>query len=248
MREPVERVLVVIPTYNESENLESIVARVRVATPDVDILVVDDGSPDGTGDIAESLAATDDNVHVVHRTAKDGLGRAYLAGFAWARERGYDAVVEMDADGSHQPEELPRLLGALAGADLVLGSRWIPGGEVKNWPKHRLLLSRGGNRYTRMALGVPLRDATGGYRAIRTSALDAMQLDDVQSSGYCFQVDVAWRALRAGLRVVEVPITFVERSAGTSKMSPAIVAEALGRVTAWGAQDRWSRMRTRRDA
>jgi dolichol-phosphate mannosyltransferase len=238
----------VIPTYNESENLESIVARVRVATPDVDILVVDDGSPDGTGDIAESLAATDDNVHVVHRTAKDGLGRAYLAGFAWARERGYDAVVEMDADGSHQPEELPRLLGALAGADLVLGSRWIPGGEVKNWPKHRLLLSRGGNRYTRMALGVPLRDATGGYRAIRTSALDAMQLDDVQSSGYCFQVDVAWRALRAGLRVVEVPITFVERSAGTSKMSPAIVAEALGRVTAWGAQDRWSRMRTRRDA
>jgi len=248
VREPVERVLVVIPTYNESENLESIVARVRVATPDVDILVVDDGSPDGTGDIAESLAATDDNVHVVHRTAKDGLGRAYLAGFAWARERGYDAVVEMDADGSHQPEELPRLLGALAGADLVLGSRWIPGGEVKNWPKHRLLLSRGGNRYTRMALGVPLRDATGGYRAIRTSALDAMQLDDVQSSGYCFQVDVAWRALRAGLRVVEVPITFVERSAGTSKMSPAIVAEALGRVTAWGAQDRWSRMRTRRDA
>ena len=246
MREPVERVLVVIPTYNESENLSSIVARVRAATPDVDILVVDDGSPDGTGDIAESLAAADDRVHVMHRTSKDGLGRAYLAGFAWAKERAYDAVVEMDADGSHQPEELPRLLGALAGADLVLGSRWIPGGEVKNWPKHRLLLSRGGNRYTRVALGVPLRDATGGYRAIRTSALDVMELDDVQSSGYCFQVDVAWRALRAGLRVVEVPITFVERSAGTSKMSPAIVAEALGRVTAWGAQDRWARMRTRR--
>jgi len=246
VREPVERVLVVIPTYNESENLSSIVARVRAATPDVDILVVDDGSPDGTGDIAESLAAADDRVHVMHRTSKDGLGRAYLAGFAWAKERAYDAVVEMDADGSHQPEELPRLLGALAGADLVLGSRWIPGGEVKNWPKHRLLLSRGGNRYTRVALGVPLRDATGGYRAIRTSALDVMELDDVQSSGYCFQVDVAWRALRAGLRVVEVPITFVERSAGTSKMSPAIVAEALGRVTAWGAQDRWARMRTRR--
>ena len=246
MREPVERVLVVIPTYNESQNLEPIVARVRAATPGVHILVVDDGSPDGTGQIADALAAADENVFVMHRTSKDGLGRAYLAGFAWARERGYDAVVEMDADGSHQPEELPRLLGALSGADLVLGSRWIPGGEVRNWPKHRLLLSRGGNRYTRMALGVPLRDATGGYRAIRMTALDAMDLDEVQSSGYCFQVDVAWRALRAGLRVVEVPITFIERSVGTSKMSPAIVAEALGRVTAWGAQDRWSRIRAGR--
>jgi dolichol-phosphate mannosyltransferase len=235
-------VLVVIPTYNEAENVRLITARVREATPQADILVVDDDSPDGTGRIADELAASDPAIHVLHRTEKNGLGAAYLAGFDWALQRDYDAVVEMDADGSHQPEELPRLLAALDGADLVLGSRWVPGGAVRNWPRHRLVLSRGGNTYTRVLLGVPLRDATGGYRAFRRSALETLDLADVESAGYCFQVDLAWRAVQSGLRVVEVPITFVERERGDSKMSGAIVAEALLRVTRWGVADRWGRL------
>ena len=156
------RVLVVIPTYDERENLELIVARVRAATPAVDVLVADDNSPDGTGQIADTLAAADQQVHVLHRAGKQGLGAAYLAGFAWALERDYDTVVEMDADGSHQPEQLPRLLEALGRADVVLGSRWVPGGRVENWPPHRMFLSRGGNTYTRLSLGIPVRDATGG--------------------------------------------------------------------------------------
>jgi dolichol-phosphate mannosyltransferase len=242
VRPPIERVLVVIPTYNEAENVRLITARVRAATPAADILVVDDGSPDGTGRIADELAADDPAIHVLHRTEKNGLGAAYLAGFDWALQRDYDAIVEMDADGSHQPEELPRLLASLDGADLVLGSRWVPGGAVRNWPRHRLVLSRGGNTYTRVLLGVPLRDATGGYRAFRRSALETLDLADVESAGYCFQVDLAWRAVQAGLRVVEVPITFVERELGDSKMSSAIVAEALLRVTRWGVADRWGRL------
>jgi glycosyltransferase involved in cell wall biosynthesis len=232
------RVLVIIPTYNERENLESIVARVRAATPDVDILVADDNSPDGTGAIADELAATDESVHVLHRAGKQGLGAAYLAGFSWGLERGYDVLVEMDADGSHQPEQLPRLLEATGRADVVLGSRWVPGGRVENWPAHRMILSRGGNTYTRMALGIPLRDATGGYRAFRRSALEALDLHDVASQGYCFQVDLAWRAVQRGLRVVEVPITFVERVRGDSKMSGSIVRESLTRVTVWGLRHR----------
>jgi glycosyltransferase involved in cell wall biosynthesis len=235
------RVLVCIPTYDEAENVEAIVARVRAAVPEADVLVADDSSPDGTGALADALAAADPAVHVLHRPGKEGLGAAYVAAFAWAREHGYDVVVEMDADGSHQPEELPRLLAALRTADLVLGSRWVPGGEVRNWPLSRKLLSQGGNTYTRIALGLPMRDATGGYRAYRMAVLDALPLGSIASQGYCFQVDLAWQAWRAGFRVVEVPITFVERERGQSKMSRAIVAEALWRVTWWAVTSRRAR-------
>ncbi|GAA2525374.1 polyprenol monophosphomannose synthase [Pilimelia columellifera] len=234
----VGRVLVVVPTYNEAENVRLITGRVRVATPQVDVLVADDNSPDGTGRVADELAAADPQIHVLHRPGKEGLGAAYVAGFAWARERGYDAVVEMDADGSHAPEQLPRLLDALADADVVLGSRWVRGGSVVNWPLHRLILSRGGNLYTRLMLGVPLHDATGGYRAYRMPVLDKIDISSVASQGYCFQVDLAWRAWRAGFRVVEVPITFKEREIGASKMSSSIVGEALWRVAVWGMKAR----------
>jgi dolichol-phosphate mannosyltransferase len=235
----VGRVLVVVPTYNELENLPRIVGRLRAAVPAVHILVADDASPDGTGGVADTLAADDEQVHVLHRPAKQGLGAAYLDGFGWGLRHGFDVLVEMDADGSHLPEQLPGLLDRVAaGADLVLGSRWVPGGSVVNWPQHRAVLSRGGNTYARLALGIPLRDATGGFRAFRRTALESLRLGDVASQGYCFQVDLAWRALRAGLRVEEVPITFVEREAGSSKMSRAIVAEALWRITEWGIRHR----------
>jgi dolichol-phosphate mannosyltransferase len=232
------RVLVIVPTYNEVENVAAILARLHASVPAADALVVDDGSPDGTGELAERLAAADGRVHVLRRPGKGGLGPAYVAGFRWARARGYDVVVEMDADGSHAPEQLPRLLDALASADLVLGSRYVPGGSVTDWPAHRLLLSRVGNRYTRWALRLPLADATGGYRAARGELIDRLPFDDVASEGYCFQVDWAWRAVRSGARVTEVPITFAERKFGRSKMSGSIVREALVRVTAWGLQDR----------
>jgi len=237
------RVLVVIPTFDEKDNLEPIVARVHAAVPTATVLVVDDDSPDGTGRLADRLAAADDRVNVLHRTRRTGLGGAYIAGFAWARESGYDVVVEMDADGSHSPEQLPRLLAALEDADVVLGSRWVPGGQVVNWPLSRRVLSRGGNVWTRLALGLPLHDATGGYRAYRRTVLDSLPLSGVASQGYCFQVDLAWRAWRAGWRVVEVPITFVERERGESKMSRAIVLEALWRVTWWGVRSGRSRER-----
>jgi glycosyltransferase involved in cell wall biosynthesis len=233
-----ERVLVIVPTYDEAENLERILQRLAASVPTAHALVVDDGSPDGTGELAEKLAGLDPRVHVLRRTTKAGLGPAYVAGFRWAREHGYDVVVEMDADGSHAPEQLPALLTALESADLVLGSRYVPGGAVTDWPLHRLLLSRFGNRYTRWALRLPLSDATGGFRAARSELIDALHLDDVASHGYCFQVDWAWRAVRAGARVLEVPITFTERAFGRSKMSRSIVREALVRVTVWGLQDR----------
>ncbi|HVE64896.1 MAG TPA: polyprenol monophosphomannose synthase [Mycobacteriales bacterium] len=236
-----ERVLVCIPTYNEAGNVEEAVRRVRSAVPEAHVLVIDDASPDGTGEIADRLAAKDESVHVLHRVTKDGLGAAYIAGFRWAKEHGYTVVVEMDADGSHQPEELPRLLTALRSADLVLGSRWVPGGEVRNWPLTRRLLSQGGNRYTRAALGLPLHDATGGYRAYRMAVLDVLPLDTVASQGYCFQVDLAWQTWRQGFRILEVPITFVERTRGESKMSRAIVAEALWRVSWWAVRSRRAR-------
>jgi len=236
-------VLVVIPTYNEADNVKIIVDRLRRAVPQVDILIADDNSPDGTGRIADELTAGDERVHVLHRPGKQGLGAAYVAGFGWAREHGYEAVVEMDADGSHAPEELPRLLDALSEADAVLGSRYVPGGTVVNWPTSRMLISRSGNLYVRMALGMPFRDATGGYRAYRMPVLDKMEIDSVSSQGYCFQVDLAWRAYRQGFRVTEVPITFADRERGASKMSQSIVREAFWRVTIWGTQSRLATLR-----
>ncbi len=232
------RTVVVIPTYDEADNIERILDRLHAANPGVDALIVDDASPDGTGKLADARAEDDPRVHVLHRAGKSGLGAAYVAGFEWAIERGYDVLVEMDADGSHAPEQLPRLLAALSDADVVLGSRWVPGGAVHNWPLRRKLLSLGGNLYTQLALGIRLRDATGGFRAYRRTVLEAMQLHDVSSQGYCFQVDLAWRAVRSGFRIVEVPITFVEREHGESKMSGDIVAEALRMVTAWGFERR----------
>jgi dolichol-phosphate mannosyltransferase len=240
-------VLVVTPTYDERESLPVTLARLRRAVPGADVLVVDDASPDGTGQVADALAREDPAVHVLHRPGKAGLGAAYVAGFTWGLARGYDVLVEMDADGSHAPEQLPDLLAALdAGADLALGSRWVPGGRVVDWPRRRELLSRAGNTYARWAVGLPLADATGGYRAFRAEALRRLDLAGVDSAGYCFQVDLAWRAVRAGQRVVEVPITFVERTSGVSKMSRAIVAEALWRTTVWGVRDRVSRGRAGR--
>lgn len=242
------RIVVIIPTFNELSTLPVIVSRVRASVPEADILVADDNSPDGTGRVADELAAGDPHVHVMHRLGKEGLGAAYLAGFAWALQAGYDVVVEMDADGSHQPEQLPRLLDALRTADLVLGSRWVPGGRTENWPKSRQLISRGGTAYTRLMLGVPIQDATGGYRAFRADTLRKLDLHEVASQGYCFQIDLAWRAVQRGLTVREVPITFVERTAGTSKMSRKIVAEALWRVTLWGVDDKVTRVRRRAHA
>jgi dolichol-phosphate mannosyltransferase len=241
----VGRVLVVIPTYNEADNVRVIVDRLRRSVPTAEVLIADDNSPDGTGAIADELAAADPAVHVMHRPGKQGLGAAYVAGFGWAREHDYDAVVEMDADGSHAPEELPRLLDALSDADVVLGSRWVRGGKVLNWPVHRLALSRGANFYTRLALGMPLKDATGGFRVYRMPVLDKIDVESVASQGYCFQVDLAWRAFRNGFRVVEVPITFAERERGQSKMSSSIVREALWRVTVWGAQSHLLSLRRR---
>jgi dolichol-phosphate mannosyltransferase len=237
------RVLVVIPTYNEADNVRIIVDRVRTAVPEVDVLIADDNSPDGTGAIADELARADGRVHVLHRPGKQGLGAAYVAGFGWAREHGYEAVVEMDADGSHAPEQLSRLLDALREADLVIGSRYVPGGTVVNWPKSRLAISRTGSLYTRICLGVPYRDTTAGYRAYRMPVLDKIEIDSVTSQGYCFQIDMLWRTHKCGFRVVEVPITFADRERGTSKMSSKIVREALWRVGLWGTRARFDALR-----
>ena len=243
-RGPLDRVLVLIPTYNEKDNLPRIVGRVRSSVPDADILVLDDNSPDGTGAIADGLAAKDPQVHVMHRAGKQGLGAAYKAGFAWALERGYDGAVEMDADGSHQPEQLPSLLSAARDADLVIGARWVRGGSVVNWPAHRKALSVGANIYTTVMLGLPVNDATGGYRVYRTSALRAMDLDSVSSAGYGFQVDMTVALVRAGLRAVEVPIEFVEREVGESKMSGNIVTEAFVNVGKAGVTHRIGQLRS----
>lgn len=232
------KVLVIVPTYNERESLPVIVAGIRQAEPDVHILVADDNSPDGTGEVADRLSSSDNSIHTLHRTAKAGLGAAYLAAFEWAKVHGYDVVVEMDADGSHRPADLTKILDALRDNDVVLGSRWVKQGKVVNWAKSREVLSRGGNIYTRLWLGIAIKDATGGFRAYRMSALARMNIENVESQGYCFQVDMAWRAVKAGLRVAEVPITFVERELGESKMDSSIVKEALWRVTQWGIEKR----------
>jgi dolichol-phosphate mannosyltransferase len=236
----------VVPTYNEAENLAWIVGRVREAQPTIDVLVVDDGSPDGTGRIADELAAADPHVKVVHRTEKAGLGAAYRAGFRVALEAGYDVIGEMDADGSHQPEQLHRLLEAIeAGADLVIGSRWIPGGSIVNWPRSREALSRGGNLYVRLLLGIDVHDATAGYRLFRRATLEKIDIDQVRSTGYVFQTDMAYRTLQAGLKVVEVPIEFIERERGDSKMSRDVATESLKSITTWGLRERGRRVRRR---
>jgi dolichol-phosphate mannosyltransferase len=237
----VDRTVMVIPTFNEIDNLADVVARVRRSAPDVDLLVVDDASPDGTGALADRIAADDPHVHVLHRPVKQGLGAAYAAGFREALDAGYDLIGEMDADGSHQPEQLPLLLDAIADADLVIGSRWIPGGSVVNWPWHRAALSRGGNLYTRLLLGIGVRDATAGFRVFRRQTLETIQLEQVQSLGYVFQVELVHRTLKAGLRVKEVPIEFVERVRGDSKMTPEVARESLARITRWGLAQRFGR-------
>lgn len=239
------RCVMVIPTYNEADNLEWIVGRLRRAQPGVDVMVVDDNSPDGTGDLADEMAAADPAISVVHRTEKAGLGAAYLHGFDVALRAGYDVVGEMDADGSHQPEQLERLLDALRTADLVIGSRYVPGGSVVNWPLQRLLLSRGGNLYVRLLLGIRVRDATAGFRLFRRATLEAIDLGSVRSTGYVFQTDLAFRTLSRGLRLAEVPIDFVERERGDSKMSGQVARESLRKITSWGLSERRAQLRRR---
>jgi dolichol-phosphate mannosyltransferase len=236
----------VIPTYNESENIEWIVGRLRAAQPGVEVMIVDDNSPDGTGAIADRLAAEDDAVSVVHRTEKAGLGAAYLHGFDVALAAGYDVIGEMDADGSHQPEQLHRLLDALRSADLVIGSRYVPGGSVVNWPVQRLVLSRGGNLYVRLLLGIKVKDATAGYRLFRRATLEKIDLGTVRSTGYVFQTDLAYRTLTQGLRLTEVPIEFIERERGDSKMSGQVARESLQLITRWGLAERLAQLRRRR--
>jgi dolichol-phosphate mannosyltransferase len=242
---PTLRTLVIIPTYNELENLPLILRRLHQARPDVHVLVVDDSSPDGTGQRADELASADpDRVHVMHRTAKDGLGAAYLAGFAWGLSRQYTTLVEMDADGSHAPEQLHLLLEAVdAGADLAIGSRYVHGGNVQNWPWRRWALSWTANTYARLALGIGIHDITAGYRAYRRDVLQKIDLDTVDSKGYCFQIDLTWRAISNGFTVVEVPITFTEREIGVSKMSGSNIREALVKVAQWGISGRLHRNR-----
>lgn len=232
-----------IPTYNERDNLPLVVERVRAAVPSADVVVLDDNSPDGTGDIADELAAADDHVKVLHRQEKEGLGAAYLAGFAWALERGYDAVVEMDADGSHRPEHLPTMLEVAADADLVIGSRYVRGGKIVNWPIDRKAISMAGNLYIKVILGMPVNDATAGYRVYRAETLRTIGLGQVESAGYVFQTDLTVRTVRAGLTVVEVPITFVEREIGDSKMDGDVVRESMARITRWGLAHRKHQLR-----
>lgn len=240
-----DKTLVIIPTYNERENLPLIIGRLLKAEPErVDVLVVDDSSPDGTGDLADEMAAENSKIHVMHRGGKGGLGGAYIAGFHWGLERNYEILCEMDADGSHAPEQLYLLLDRIdSGAEMVLGSRYVKGGKTVNWPVSREVLSRGGNIYASLALGAGLSDITGGYRAYRREVLEEIDLDAVDSAGYVFQVDLAWRAVEAGFDVREVPITFTEREIGDSKMSGNIVSEALLQVTKWGAAHRFNQVK-----
>jgi dolichol-phosphate mannosyltransferase len=236
-------VLVVIPTYNEIDNLGEITRRILAASDEVDILIVDDNSPDGTGKLADELSLASHRISVLHRPGKSGIGAAYRAGFGWGLRAGYEYLVEMDADGSHRPEQLPVLLAGAQDSDVVLGSRWVPGGSAPNWALRRRLLSRAGSFYARVALALPFSDITGGFRVFRASALAALDYQSVEAQGYCFQIEMLWRAREAGQRIVEVPIDFAERLSGTSKMSMAIVVEAIARVTIWGIGDLPHRLR-----
>lgn len=236
-------VLVIIPTFNERENLPLITARLRAAVPNAHVLVADDNSPDGTGAIADELAANDEHVHVMHRKGKEGLGAAYIAGFNWGLDHGYGVLVEHDADGSHQPEQLPDLLAALEHADMVKGSRYVKGGSTVNWPKYRELISRTGGLWTLICLGINIKDPTGGFNAFRASTLRAIDIDDITSAGYCFQIDLTWRTISRGMKVVEVPIEFKERELGTSKMNKGIILEAFLQVARWGVEHRVSQVK-----
>ena len=240
------KVLICIPTYNERESLPGMLDRTRAAVPEVDILVIDDNSPDGTGAYADERAADDSQIHVMHRAAKEGLGRAYLAGFEWAIDRGYTHVCEMDADGSHRPEHLPELLERADEPDkpdLVIGSRWVDGGEVVNWPKHREVLSRAGNLYIKLWLDLPAKDATAGFRVFRTDTLKKLDFSTIESKGYFFQVDMTLKMRDLGAKIVEVPISFVEREIGDSKMSGNIIQEAFIRATKLGMKRRGAQIR-----
>ncbi|MET0822144.1 MAG: polyprenol monophosphomannose synthase [Aeromicrobium sp.] len=242
-----DRVLVIIPTYDERDNIETIIDRTLAASERHHVLVVDDGSPDGTGDLVENIAASNERVDVLHRSGKLGLGSAYILGFGWGLERGFELLVEMDADGSHAPESLPGMVQQLGpDGSLVIGSRWVPGGAVVDWPLSRQLLSRGGNGYARLALGIHVNDATAGFRVYRADILRRIDLTSIDSKGYCFQIDMTLRVLDAGGSIAEHPITFRERERGESKMSRSIVAEAMWKVTLWGVARRFRRLARRR--
>jgi dolichol-phosphate mannosyltransferase len=232
--------LVIVPTFNERESLEAVLDRIVASSPGIDVLVVDDNSPDGTGSIADNYASQNPRVHVLHRDRKAGLGPAYIAGFRWAFDRGYEWVVEIDADGSHDPAVIPTLLGIARGvtADLVVGSRWVTGGRVDGWSVARQVISRAGNSYARLALRSRIMDMTAGFRVIRVEKLRDVHLETIASSGYCFQIEIADRIESVWGTIIEHPITFVEREAGTSKMHLGIVVEALARITGWGVS-RW---------
>ncbi|MGZ4241779.1 MAG: polyprenol monophosphomannose synthase [Actinomycetota bacterium] len=230
------RVLVVLPTYNEAGTVQEVIERILASTPEVDVLVADDNSPDGTGAIADAITAREPRVRVLHRPGKAGLGPAYVAGFRDGLARDYEALIEMDADLSHDPADVPRLIAAAQTADLVLGSRYAPGGGTRNWSKGRERLSRAGNTYARALLRIPVKDVTAGFRCYRREVLEALPLDQISSEGYGFQIEMAWRTWLMGFRVVEIPIVFTERREGVSKMSRAIVAEALRKVAVWGAK------------
>ena len=234
--EPVCRAVVLLPTYNEIDNLPRILPAILEAAP-VDVLVIDDNSPDGTGELADSFAAARDRVHVLHRDSKEGLGAAYIAGFRAALAQGYDYIVQMDADFSHPPTHIAHMLKLAADHDVVLGSRWVPGGGTKNWPKRRQLISRLGSTYARFVLRAPVRDLTGGFKCFRREVLEAIDLNAIHSTGYAFQIEMTYRALKLGFKVIDTPILFVERALGYSKMSRKIVTEAI-----WGVP----KMRLRR--
>ncbi|CAN5400472.1 polyprenol monophosphomannose synthase [soil metagenome] len=239
--------LVVLPTYQEAENIRDVLERIRASVPEAHVLVVDDGSPDGTADLAATAAGALGNIDVLRRTEKSGLGPAYRAGFAWGLEQGHDVLIEMDADGQHDPAVLPQLIAAVieGGADLAIGSRYVPGGAVPGWPRNRRLLSQWGNRYIGLMLKLPVRDATAGFRAYRRSIIEKIGLDRVRADGYGFQIEMAYEVAKAGGTITEIPITFRDRALGVSKMHPGIVSEALVLVTRWGVRDRVNRLRRR---